>query len=323
MQQLRILAAISLGILACNAKGISSQARDGAADRGSQIGVGGGGNGGTSGGAGGGSGVTGTGNGGTNKGGGGISNGSSGASSGGGTSTRATGGAGGIASGGRGGNSGVANDAGPTDGAGDTFFATRADGSDLDSSDAASENTVTGDGAVVVDLRLAEIGAAEAGAAACGAAGTACTGQLGCSSGDDIDVGCRSALVCQNGTWTRPSPLFIRCGATRANDCPNALPTDGSACTLAAQLCSYPTGTCTCATGCESGADAGPCQKPTTWHCDRPPPAGCPIQAPQLGIPCAKEKTVCSYGGYCAQYQVSCQGGNWEPNGFLPFGGCA
>jgi hypothetical protein len=98
---------------------------------------------------------------------------------------------------------------------------------------------------------------------------------------------------------------------------------DGSACTLAAQLCSYPTLTCTCATGCESGADAGPCQKPTTWHCDRPPPAGCPIQAPQLGIPCAKEKTTCSYGGYCAQYTVSCQGGYWEPNGFLPFGGCA
>jgi hypothetical protein len=92
---------------------------------------------------------------------------------------------------------------------------------------------------------------------------------------------------------------------------------------LAAQLCSYPTGTCTCATGCGGGVDAGPCQKPTTWHCDRPPSADCPIQAPQLGIPCAKEKTTCSYGGYCAQYQVSCQGGYWEPNGSMALGGCA
>jgi hypothetical protein len=305
MQQLIMLTAASLVISACDAKRASPQARDGATDQGSDTGVGGGGNGGASLGVGGRGGVTGTGGGGTSYGG------SGGASNGGGTSTPATGGTGG--------NSGIANDA---DGARDTFFETRADGSDQDSPDAASDDTMTGDGALVVDLRITEIGVAEAGAAACGAAGTACTGQLGCSSGDDIDVGCRSALVCQNDTWTRSSFLFIRCGATTANDCPNALPTEGSACTLAAQLCSYATGTCTCATGCESGTDAGPCQKPKTWHCDLPPPAGCPIQAPHLGMPCAQEKTACSYGGYCAQYRVSCQGGYWEPNGFMPFGGC-
>ena len=325
MKQLGILAATSLLILACSSKSTSPQARDGATDQGSDTGVGGSGNGGASSATGSSGGVIGTGSGG-------ASNGS------GGTGIPATGGAGGIASGGSGGNGGIANDAGSTDGPRDTFSETRADGSEPDGPDATSYDATTGDGAVVVDLRIAETGTTEAGtteagtteagtteagAATCGAAGTACTGQLACSSGDDIAVGCRSTLACQNGTWNRPNSLFIRCGATALNACPNTLPTEGSACTLDAQLCSYPTGTCTCATGCESGIDAGPCQKPTTWHCDRPPPADCPIQAPQLGIPCAKEKTACSYGGYCAQYQVSCQGGYWQPNGFLPFGGCA
>jgi hypothetical protein len=196
------------------------------------------------------------------------------------------------------------------------------DGSGDTSTEAfAVDGAKTSDGVVGIDLQPFDLGS-EGGAAACMEA-AACTGQTGCSSGDDVDIGCRSFLVCQSGTLKAQRSYFIPCGATSASACPATQPGEGVACTLQGQTCSYSTGTCTCATGCESPIDAGPCSKPKTWHCDPLPPTGCPTQAPQLGAPCLDGKAVCAYGKYCYQYEVSCQGGYWEPYGPSPFGGCA
>ena len=226
-------------------------------------------------------------------------------------------------SGGAVGSGGVAQDAEPADGARDASGEPLPVEPNHDGTDAASDDGVARDGAVVVDFGATDIGLTDGVPPDCGTAGDPCAGQTGCSSGDSVDFACRSILVCQSGTL-RPAYLpFVRCGATSGSACPVTQPTASAACTLAAHTCSYSTGTCTCATDCESGTDAGPCQKPTTWHCDPPPAAGCPIQAPQLGLPCANEKASCDYGGYCAQYQVTCQSGYWEPYGDMSFGGCA
>jgi hypothetical protein len=291
--QLRIFTFVSLAILACSSKSTSLQPRDGATEQGSGTGFGGNGSGGTS------------------------SIGS------GGTSLPGTGGVGGTTVDGSGGSGGVAQDAEPADGARDASGEPLAVDPNHDGPDAASDDGVARDGIAVVDLGTPDTGLADGVPPGCGAAGDPCAGQTGCSSGDSVDIACRSVLVCQNGTLSPANLLFVRCGATAGSPCPATQPTEGAACTLAAHTCSYPTGTCTCATGCEGGTDAGPCQKPTTWHCDPSPPAGCPVQAPQLGLPCANEKVSCRYGGYCAQYQVTCQSGYWEPYGFMSFGGCA
>jgi hypothetical protein len=189
--------------------------------------------------------------------------------------------------------------------------------------DAGDDVTGTVDGTVALDLQPVDTGSLEGGVLTCGGVGSACLGQTGCSSGDDVDIGCRSILLCQNGSLRAANSLFIRCGATAGSACPATQPVEGTSCSLHTQTCSYVTGTCTCANGCEGGTDAGPCARPTTWHCDAPPPSGCPMQAPQLGAPCANGTAYCSYGNSCASYQVSCQSGYWEPNGFMPFGGCA
>jgi len=227
----------------------------------------------------------------------------------------------GGAGGGTGGNGGVAEDSELTDGSRDALADALAVGPTLDGSGSVADDAVTNDGLVVVDLQPIEARFGEGGAAACGEVGAACTDQTSCSSGDDVDIGCRSLLVCQNGILTTPF-LYIRCGATSGSACPTTQPTQGTACTLSAQTCSFSTGTCTCTAGCGGGTDAGPCPNPTTWHCDAPLRPGCPTQAPQLGAPCSDGKVSCSYGGYCAQYAVSCQGGYWEPYVNLPFGGC-
>ena len=245
--------------------------------------------------------------------------------------------------------SGGEKDAEPTDGPSDTSteafnVGPKHDGPDAASDDAlASDGVVTldsatnqdldsggekdaeptdgpSDGVVVLDLQPIDVGFGESGAAACGVVGAVC--QTACSWGDDVDIGCRHILVCQYGTLGS-TRSFNRCGTTAGNACPATQPAEGAACTLSSQTCSYSTGTCTCATGCESGTDAGLCPKPTTWHCAPPPPTGCPIQAPQLGVPCSGEGTACGYGSHCANTAVSCQGGYWEPYGFSAFGGCA
>jgi hypothetical protein len=182
---------------------------------------------------------------------------------------------------------------------------------DFPRSDTVADAPVTGDGPDT----------GEAGTAC--VAGAACFGQTSCSSGDEVDLWCRSMLVCQSGTLQAPSRIFTTCGATAGSPCPETQPGQGTACALRSQTCSYTTGTCTCATGCEAGVDAGPCQRPKTWYCDGRPPAGCPTQAPQLGDPCPTDRAICSYGRYCYQYQVTCTAGHWEPYSWGAFGGCA
>jgi hypothetical protein len=221
-----------------------------------------------------------------------------------------------------GGDGGVARDTDQIDGGTDTFAEALDGGPSLDVSDAVADDAGASDGRIVIDLQPIDIGSGESGAATCGAVGSACTGQTGCSSGDDVDIGCRSFLVCQSGTF-RAAHLTARCGATSGSACPDVQPTNGAACAQSPQVCSYSTGTCTCATGCESPVDAGPCQKPTTWHCVSTPMTGCPIQAPQLGVPCSSDRALCQYGSSCLQYEVQCQGGYWQPYGYLWSGGCA
>jgi hypothetical protein len=251
-----------------------------------------------------------------------------------------------AADGATGGNDGLTMEIEPTDGAHDTSAEELAAGPPRDGPDAA-DDAVMRDGMVGADLPPpdlppsdlppsdlppsdlppsdlppSDLGSGEAGAGACGTAGGACTGLTGCSSGDDVDIACRSILLCQSGTLRAYTPIYLRCGATSGSPCPATQPVAGAACSLQGQTCSYPTGTCSCATGCEGGADAGPCQRPKTWYCGSPL-AGCPTQAPQLGASCSNEKATCSYGSYCYEYQVSCQGGYWEPATYLSFGGCA
>ena len=173
-----------------------------------------------------------------------------------------------------------------------------------------------------VDSAASDAEPAESSGPVCGAAGAACPDQRSCSSGDDVDVGCRSFLICQSGTLKATTSTFIRCGATAGSACSASQPDEGAACTVSGQTCSYASGTCTCATGCESPVDAGPCQKPRTWHCASPSGAGCPSQAPQLGAGCLDENATCAYGSPCYQYEVKCSAGYWEPFGALPLGGC-
>jgi hypothetical protein len=189
-----------------------------------------------------------------------------------------------------------------------------------DGPDAAGDTPVTRDGPVAEDLKSQDEGSEETGVAC--VAGAACSGQTSCSSGDEIDLWCRTMLVCQSGILRAPARFPVRCGASAGSPCPAIQPGEGEACPLLAQTCSYTTGTCACATGCESGVDAGPCQRPKTWYCNPRPANGCPTQAPQLGDPCSGENMVCFYGRYCYQYEVTCQGGHWEPHGWAAFGGC-
>jgi hypothetical protein len=192
-----------------------------------------------------------------------------------------------------------------------------------DGPDTALDVALTSDGTVGADLVPVDTGQGESGAAACGAVGSACAVPTACSSGDDVDLGCRSILVCQNGTLSMQNSLFIRCGASSGSPCPATRPEDGTSCPLHAQVCSYSTGTCACATGCESPVDAGPCQQAKTWHCSPATATGCPRQAPHLGTPCLQESITCSYGSPCLQFEFRCHGGFWEPWNSTPFGGCA
>jgi hypothetical protein len=171
-----------------------------------------------------------------------------------------------------------------------------------------------------LDASPVDVGNGRGGPTAC-SPGAACTDLLTCSSGDDVDLGCRSFLVCKSGTL-EAAYSFIRCGAAVGSACSTGKPQDGAACDVHGQTCSYSLGTCTCATGCEGGADAGPCDRPMKWHCGPPSSGSCPSRAPQLGAPCGQTALTCGYGSNCYQYQVTCRKGHWEPSGSLPFGGC-
>jgi hypothetical protein len=201
-------------------------------------------------------------------------------------------------------------DAGPEDGA------TDGGGEDNRGQDAA----VPADAA---DLIRSDVGLPDGrDEAACPALETACTGELACSSGDPIDLGCREVRTCRQGVW-RTSWSFLACGERGGEACPGTAPTTGSPCTLPAHVCSYPTGTCSCRTGCESGADAGGCMRPLVWHCEPPPPPPCPAQAPRWGSACSSEGTGCRYSPPCVEYEVICHQGTWQPRDPRNFGQCS
>jgi hypothetical protein len=168
----------------------------------------------------------------------------------------------------------------------------------------------------------ADAGLEDAVPGSCPAEGTACAMRASCSVGDRTDVGCRALSWCENGSWQRAS-LYAKCGTAMGSPCPTPSAVDGASCTVAGQLCSYPIHTCTCATGCESGADAGACRGPLLWRCGgEGQPPGCEPQAPHLGTPCVQDAVICSYGSYCVQYRVVCQGHVWRLAGPLELGGC-
>jgi hypothetical protein len=162
------------------------------------------------------------------------------------------------------------------------------------------------------------------GTQGCGAFGSPCTPEdRGCSSGDAVEIACRSFTECRNGRWSGVTIYLAACGAGGPNACPAGVPAAGASCPVEAQLCSYPDGvSCACATGCETGtdagADAGPCRTPgpPIWICSGAngvASSDCPMAAPQLGDPCGAQSSRCTYGHYCAAYyQVGCVAGRWE-----------
>ena len=166
-------------------------------------------------------------------------------------------------------------------------------------------------------------------ARSCAALGQPCTVEgEGCSEGDSHEISCRTFRICRGGHWQAPQSFLAPCQAPGPNACP-AAPGTG-ACGVAFQTCAYDDGTsCTCATTCESGADAGACSRPLRWVCSNlnsVPARQCPLGAPQLGSPCGDRLRTCDYGAYCAAYEVECRSSVWQlrsSSSSPALGGCA
>jgi hypothetical protein len=158
----------------------------------------------------------------------------------------------------------------------------------------------------------------------CGSIGSPCpTPNQSCSVGDSVEIACREFRSCR-GLWETPQSFLAPCQAGTANACPVAPPGDGSSCPVRYQLCGYPTGTtCGCVTGCERGADAGPCNKPLGWVC-RSVSGGtsCPPGPPALGTPCGSMAALCTYGPTCSAFTVQCTDHGWQLPLYGALGGC-
>jgi hypothetical protein len=162
----------------------------------------------------------------------------------------------------------------------------------------------------------------------CGTVGSLCaTEDEGCSSGDAIEIACRTIRVCRGGHWQNVFSFLAPCQSGGPTSCPMGEPVAGSACPIHSQLCTYASGvSCGCVTGCESGVDAGPCNKPLAWDCSRAngaPSSRCPPIPPRLEDPCGGQPIQCTYGPYCSAYVVDCKDFRWRLWSLSTIGGCA
>ncbi len=116
-------------------------------------------------------------------------------------------------------------------------------------------------------------------------------------------------------------------GVDAANDsaaslgaCPATFKSGGGACAPFGKACSYPEGTCTCASMSYCGG-VGPTPemlaalKVPRWICEPSPntlgPDGCPLGIPS-GLACKTPGKKCHYTPCCA-FTVTCSGGKWVP----------
>jgi hypothetical protein len=197
-------------------------------------------------------------------------------------------------------------------------------GDDGPATDAAIAPDTATDAAIAPDTAK-DGSSADGPAASCSPVGAACTTNEDpqCSSGDGVEIACRSYRVCSDGRWQPAQSFLAPCQAGGPGACPASAPVPGGVCTVHAQLCSYPSGTsCACVSDCASGVDAGVCNRPFTWTCNVANlSAGslCPPRAPQLGDPCGDQPVQCQYGPTCAAYGIECKSGRWQLGAI---GGC-
>jgi hypothetical protein len=76
--------------------------------------------------------------------------------------------------------------------------------------------------------------------------------------------------------------------------------------------CVYPEGACQCLQGC--GALPPP-DSGRHWYCGMRG-AGCPMQKPGAGTPCAMDAQSCNYGTCCSDFMV-CENGAWKQGSIL------
>lgn len=148
--------------------------------------------------------------------------------------------------------------------------------------------------------------------------GTACSGGLECSFGDDPRIECRARSSCSLGKWAVVSPPSA-CGVV--DDCAelSTVPKPGAACVQPNQDCLFRTGTsamtyCRC-DACLSGA----CASDRQWDCAAPPASPCPSTMPNEGEHCETEGESCSYGNCpIPGLEMQCMNALWRASG----GGC-
>jgi hypothetical protein len=130
---------------------------------------------------------------------------------------------------------------------------------------------------------------------------------LVCEYGSSATVACNKVATCSASGWKFAPPSTSGCAV---GTCPAAYPSAdvGMACSSNDLVCSYPAGTCTCASSTPLTADAGG----PHWQCF-PKQSGCPTPRPKLGTKCSPTAAEpCDYGACAGGIELVCKDGVWE-----------
>lgn len=132
---------------------------------------------------------------------------------------------------------------------------------------------------------------------------------------------CRDVFECDGAAWSL-TPPDENCDVPEPA-CPDAAPTQRSACAETGLLCRYGASLCRCVPenlGWDSDAGTELCASAPSWHCSEPA-AGCPRLAPELGEACAATTALCVYhpadccGPVREETFIGCNGGVWDISG--------
>jgi hypothetical protein len=127
-----------------------------------------------------------------------------------------------------------------------------------------------------------------------------------CTYGAGARPECRTQASCHNDMWETSGEVC----ATAPECIDGVLPMQGAICTVAGSGCELNGTSCVCSS-CGLG---GACTSTPTWQCTSPPPAPCPITAPNRGSMCSSgQATECLYGSCAGGMPISarCVGGVW------------
>lgn len=177
---------------------------------------------------------------------------------------------------------------------------------------ACASSTTPSDAGPTPDARATDAGG---GGGPCPASeppsGVPCTRPgLVCAYGDDPRPECRPRVTCTSGAWLHDTPT-PGCDPLPPATCPATREAaQGNLCTPEGAMCSYDGLACAC-TRCPDPYPLCRELPAPVWACDAPnPDAECPAAIPNLGMACAPEGKLCSYG--CERgMDRQCTGGVW------------